>query len=215
MRLLLLAASACALSSCASMSKNECVYADWRAIGFEDGAAGEPSTAISSRRQACAAAGVTPNMSEYLAGRDAGLAEYCTPANGFSEGESGSSYSGVCGRHNEAGFLAEYRAGSHLYLLRDRSRGASYALVKANEDLGAMKFAISHAATSLIRPDLTVTERAALVVEMTRLNEESERVERSLPALRTNVDIADAELMAYETQLASRPGARPMVAARY
>jgi hypothetical protein len=215
MRLLLLAAACCALSSCASMSKNECVYADWRAIGFEDGAAGAPSTAIASRRQACAAAGVTPNMSEYLAGRDAGLAEYCTPANGFSAGENGGAYSGVCGRHDEASFLDQYRAGAHLYLLRDRVRGASYALARANEDLAAMKYAIAQTAASLIRPELTVAERAARVIELTRLNEESERVERSLPALRSNVDIADAELMAYETQLASRPGARPLVAARY
>lgn len=195
------------------MSKNECVYADWRAIGFEDGAAGASSTAISSRRQACAAVGVTPDMEQYLAGRDAGLNEYCTPMNGFREGESGAAYSGACGRHNEASFLAQYRAGSQLYLLRDRARGASYALVKANEDLGAMKFAITHAATNLIRPDLSVADRAALVVEMTRLNEESERVERSLPALRMRVDIAEADLAAYEAQLASRPVG--LVAARY
>jgi hypothetical protein len=215
MRFLLLAASCCALSSCASMSKNECLYADWRAIGFEDGAAGMPSTAISSRRQACAAAGVTPNMEEYLAGRDAGLSEYCTPSNGFRQGERGAAYSGACGRHNETSFLAEYRSGAHLYRLRDRARGASYALVKANEDLGAMKFAIGQTAASLIRPDLSVADRAAAVVELTRLNEESERVERSLPALRTHVDIAEAELAAYEVQLASRAVGRPQVATRY
>jgi hypothetical protein len=214
MRFLLLAASACALSSCASMSKNECVYADWRAIGFEDGAAGASSTAISSRRQACAAAGVTPNMEEYLAGRDAGLVEYCTPMNGFAEGERGGAYSGVCGRHNEVAFLDQYRAGAHLFLLRDRARGASYALVRANENLGAMKFAITQTAALLIRPELSVADRAAAVVELQRLNEESERVERSLPALRTGVDIAEAELAAYETQLASR-STRPLVAARY
>ncbi|MDP3740581.1 MAG: DUF2799 domain-containing protein [Hyphomonadaceae bacterium] len=204
MRFVLLACSCLSLAGCASMSKSECVYADWRAIGYEDGANGHTASVISSRRQACAKAGVTPDMDAYLAGRDAGLAEYCTPANGFSTGESGYSYNGVCGRHDEASFLEQHRLGARLYMLRERASSASYALRQANDDLGATRYAITQTATAIIRPDLTVAERAAQVVELTRLTEEGERIERSIPALRTNVDIAEAELHDYETHLASR-----------
>ena len=73
MRLVVFAIGAVLLTGCAGgLSKDECLYADWRAIGYEDGARGAPASAVSSHRQACAKkAGVTPDMSEYLAGRDA------------------------------------------------------------------------------------------------------------------------------------------------
>jgi Protein of unknown function (DUF2799) len=205
MRFVLLASSCLMLTGCASMSKSECVYADWRAIGYEDGANGYPATAVSSRRQACAKAGVTPDMSEYLAGRDRGLEEYCTPANGFATGENGAGYNGVCGRHNEEAFLDHYRAGARLYTLRDRVRSAGYALRTANEHLGEIKFAITETTTGLIRPDLTVAQRAAEVVELTQLAQEGDRVERSLPSLQMELQLAEADLAAYEHQLASRP----------
>ena len=187
------------------MSKSECVYADWRAIGFEDGAAGMPATAISERRQACAAAGVTPNMSEYLAGRDEGLQEYCTPANGFASGEEGQPYTGACARHNEPAFVEQHRLGSRLFVLRDRVRSANYALRQANEDLGGVKARLTQTAAAILSPDISVIDRAMLVTQVKDLAEESERIERSMPALRTNLDVAQADLAAYETQLASRP----------
>jgi hypothetical protein len=169
---------------------------------------------MSSRRQACAKAGVTPDMAAYLAGRDQGLLEYCTPANGFSAGESGASYSGVCARHNEASFLDQYRAGAHLYLLRDNVRTADFALYDAQEDLVAAKAAIAHASAALIRPDLSVADRAAYVVQLSQLAEESERIERTIPRLRTDLDIARAELGDYEVRLASRPMTPAQVAVR-
>src|SRR5689334_5153962 len=211
MRFVLLAAACCALSSCASMSKSECVYADWRAIGFEDGAAGMPATVVSGRRQACAAAGVTPNMAEYLAGRDEGLDEYCTPANGFTSGEEGQPYTGACARHNETAFVEQHRLGSRLFVLRDRVRGANYALRQANEDLGATKARLTQTAVAILSPSLSVIDRATLIAQVKDLSEESERIERSMPALRTNLDVAQAELATYERQLASRPA---LVAAR-
>lgn len=65
------------LAGCAGgMSKDECLYADWRAIGFEDGSRRGPAGAVSSRRTACAnKAGVTADMRAYLAGREEGLNE--------------------------------------------------------------------------------------------------------------------------------------------
>ena len=205
MRFFLVAAAGMLLASCASMSKDECLYADWRAIGYEDGAAGANATAVSSRRQACARAGVTPDMPAYLDGRNAGLFEYCTPANGFRTGERGAAYSGVCARHDEASFLEQYRTGAHLYLLRDRVHSARHALHQATSDLGAIDAETAHAATMLIRPDLSVAERAALVVDLTRLSNESDRIEQTLPPLRMNLDIAEAELADYQVHLASLP----------
>jgi hypothetical protein len=216
MRFVLVAtASTILLAGCASMSENECLYADWQAIGFEDGAVGMPSSAVTSRRQACAKAGVTPDMAAYLAGRDQGLTEYCTPGNAFRVGENGAGYAGVCARHNEASFLDQYRAGARLYLLRDKLRSAEFALRQANEDLSSVQHGITLASAALVRPDLTVSERIAYVVDLKRLAEEGEAIERSIPGLRMNIDLAAADLEDYETQLAALPAfSTAQVAAR-
>jgi len=216
MRFVLVAtASTMLLAGCASMSKNECLYADWQAIGFEDGSVGMPASAVTSRRQSCAKAGVTPDMASYLAGRDQGLTEYCTPGNAFRVGENGAGYAGVCARHNEASFLDQYRAGARLYLLRDKLRGAEFALRQANEDLSSVQHGITLASAALVRPDLTVSERIAYVVDLKRLAEEGEAIERSIPGLRMNIDLAAADLESYETQLAALPAfSTAQVAAR-
>lgn len=215
MRFVLVAtASTMLLAGCASMSKSECLYADWQAIGFEDGSVGMPASAVSSRRQACAKAGVTPDMDAYLAGRDQGLQEYCTPGNAFRVGENGGGYSGVCARHDEASFLDQYRVGARLYLLRDKLRSAEFALRQANDDLGNTQHGIALATAALVRPDLTIAERTAYVVDLKRLAEEGEAIERSIPGLRMNIDLAAADLSDYETQLASLPSFKAQASLR-
>ncbi len=51
-----------AVASCATMSESECLYADWYAIGLEDGAKGRHVSHVGKRRKACADAGVMPDM---------------------------------------------------------------------------------------------------------------------------------------------------------
>ena len=64
---------------------------------------------------------------------------------------------------------------------------------------------IAETTTGLIRPELTVAQRAAEVVRLTQLAEQSDRVEGAIPGLRMNLESAEADLAAYEHQLASRP----------
>lgn len=55
------------LAGCASgMDSAECVTADWRAIGYEDGSQGRGANSFSERRKACADHGVTPNFEAYF-----------------------------------------------------------------------------------------------------------------------------------------------------
>ncbi len=60
-------------SGCATMSEEECLVADWHAIGYEDGAAGLQVAQLGKRREACAEYGVRPDTAAYRAGRDEGL----------------------------------------------------------------------------------------------------------------------------------------------
>ena len=108
---------ALAISGCASLSKEECLTADWRTVGFQDGAAGYTAERIGAHRQACAEHGVMPNLDRYLDGRKNGLREYCRPARGYQEGLEGRAYGGVCPPDLERDFIGAHEAGLRIYAM--------------------------------------------------------------------------------------------------
>ncbi|MEL6956022.1 MAG: DUF2799 domain-containing protein [Pseudomonadota bacterium] len=72
-----------ALAGCASqprLSQEQCASADWRAIGLQDGQAGQAMTALNDEITACKEYGISPDMAAYTAGREEGLKRYCLPA---------------------------------------------------------------------------------------------------------------------------------------
>jgi hypothetical protein len=115
---------AVAAAACAGMGGSECRLADWRTIGYEDGASGAPAARIGLHRKACAAHGVAPDLAAYRDGRDAGLRDYCRPQHGFSLGERGAIYDGLCPPPLEPELLSAYRAGARLHTARTRVRAA-------------------------------------------------------------------------------------------
>lgn len=216
----LIALFAVMLGGCAGgLSKDECLYADWRAIGYEDGARGAAASAVSSHRQACAKkAGVTPDMNEYLAGREAGLYEYCQPSNGFAVGSRGGRYHGVCTGPEEGAFVTAFQQGNQLYVLeRDVSR-TSAALDDAHERYDEIEHQISHAEVALISPKTPHPERIEILADIKNLREEKRAVEASFRPLRRDHEIALDALAEYRTFLAMEgpyPGAHGVTRARY
>jgi hypothetical protein len=103
------------LVSCGSMSKKECLVADWYQIGLEDGTRGLLPSHLARHRKACAKASVTPDLNEYERGHAQGLIRYCVALNGRKLGERGTEYNGVCAGVNEAAFLKAYREGHAIY----------------------------------------------------------------------------------------------------
>jgi hypothetical protein len=110
-----LAVLAVLVSSCASMSEQECLTANWLDQGFRDGRNGEPLTRIEDHRQACAKVGVRPDQRLYLQGRDRGILHYCTSDNAVQEGLLGRQYRNACPAHLEHRFLIFYERGKQIY----------------------------------------------------------------------------------------------------
>ena len=103
------------LSGCATLSKNECLNADWYSIGYVDGARGYPASRIGEHRRACAEYSVKPDFEQYEKGRIAGLVEYCNPRNGYWLGTKGAAYGGVCPENLEEQFILAYRQGKNVF----------------------------------------------------------------------------------------------------
>ena len=100
------------LSACQSLSKDECVAADWRVIGENDGANGrDPESRFRDHVKACERAGVIPDQTLWYQGYNDGLIRYCTPMKGLSEGQAGRTYSNVCPVLSANGFERGYRIG--------------------------------------------------------------------------------------------------------
>jgi hypothetical protein len=218
MRIAILIAAALALAACASgMSKKECQYADWRAVGYEDGAAGRDASAIAARRTACAKARVTPDMEAYLSGREAGLDEFCLPANGFDYGARGYSYAGACAGRDEKAFVASYEKGFALYGYVSTLEAARGALANAHADLNRIQHEINANEAALISPATPHLARVDHLAALKHLTEERGGVRAAVRDLTDDVEAAEDDLAAYQRALAAldRKGAAVPTPARY
>lgn len=104
-----------AVPGCA-ISKKDCLADDWQTKGYQDGTRGKSPDVIASYAETCAKHGVTPDATAYSAGFDVGIVEYCTPENGFAEGEDNDNYSGACPVALETAFLEKYISGLRFAL---------------------------------------------------------------------------------------------------
>ena len=191
------------LQGCTAMSKDECLYADWQAIGYEDGAAGKSMSAVSSRRTACAKkAGVTLDMAAYKLGRDEGLREFCEPSKGYALGARGGYYHGVCVGPDEPAFVAAYEAGRQLYDYERAVASISAQIRQAHYDLTALEHDIAATETTLVSSGPTAMERVELLLELKRLTNDRSDVETALALLERDHDEAQAMLIDYREHLA-------------
>lgn len=161
------------LSACATgMGKDECVAADWRMIGYEDGLRGFPADRIGAHRVACARHQVTPDLAAYMEGRDRGLVEYCQPRNGYRVGLNGGGYANVCPAVTEAGFLNGYQWGRQIHDARAELRGTQARLRSARDGIVQTDNAIASATAELLMHNVPKDRRVFLAQELVRLGQD-------------------------------------------
>ena len=103
------------LSGCSTLSEQECRSADWYQLGIKDGQQGEPANLLDEHKESCTHYGVQPDESKYLAGREAGLKQYCQPENAFRTGMNGEEYKGVCPLDRDVTFRRNNAAALEVY----------------------------------------------------------------------------------------------------
>ena len=101
------------ISSCASLSKEECTLGDWEGIGNSDGLKGLPRKTLSKHQKACSEYGVTVEKSSYLSGHKSGLKSYCKEENAFQKGLNGERYYNVC----SSKFAKKFNEGEKIFTL--------------------------------------------------------------------------------------------------
>ena len=198
----LLVALSFLLASCATLDKSECLEAEWKTIGFEDGADGLSPSYVSNHREACAEHGVKPDLDLYRAGHDQGLEVFCTPANGFKQGRTGKTHNDVCPAHLRGQFLIAYDTGEQLYLLDTTIEDQLREAEKLKTEKNSLDKRIKNLEVALVSGALSSSERQVVLDDFKKLQKRQAKID---------IDIRDMELNAarmqgqYETLDANHP----------
>jgi hypothetical protein len=167
--LLVFGLSTLLLAGCANMNKEQCETANWQAIGYEDGVAGQRDSQFSQHRQECADHGVTANIDDYLRGHEVGSKKYCTKTNGFFLGTKGKNYNRNCPETLANGFLAGLADGKQIYLAERHMRSAEAALDKIYSRIENFEEVIGDKNELMIADGLVRAERIEIRQEIQEL----------------------------------------------
>ena len=175
---------------------------DWRTVGYEDGVAGYSGDRIGRYRKSCGKHGVTPDLSQYQAGRDQGLREFCKPANGFRVGAHGNGYNGVCPAELDQDFVSAYESGRQLYTLRARVANADNDLESMRREGNRIDQDLVRIAADILDPTITQERRAQLLLDTKQLAERRGELKAAIPQLESDREHYRRELEDYRATLA-------------
>ncbi len=202
---LLIALSTLLLGACAAkMSKDECRTVDWRTVGYEDGVAGQPGDRIGEHRRACAEYGVTPDLNAYLAGRTAGLREYCQPHNGYRAGANGYTYFDTCPADLAEAFEVAYDEGRALYVRERRVTDTERQIEDRHREIRRLEDRVAESAFDVIDTTSTAEERTQAVLDTKQAAERIGRLKAEITELEKERARYQAELDAYRQTVVLR-----------
>lgn len=126
------------LNSCAIMSKDECLNANWELLGQRDGVAGAGSLA-QQRGKVCAKYKVSLDRSLYADGYRKGVKTYCNPQAVFEYALHGQGDYQSCPleMHNE--LRPYYHAAKNYYDAKANMEAIEYKIAKAKGRLSEVK----------------------------------------------------------------------------
>ena len=202
---LLIALSTLLLGACAAkMSRDECRTVDWRTVGYEDGVAGQPGDRIGEHRRACAEYGVTPDLNAYLAGRTAGLREYCQPHNGYRAGANGYTYFDTCPADLAEAFEIAYDEGRALYVRERRVTDTERQIEDKRREIRRLEDRVAESAFDVIDTTSTAEERTQAVLDTKQAAERIGRLKAEITELEKERARYQAELDAYRQTVVLR-----------
>jgi Protein of unknown function (DUF2799) len=161
------------LYGCATLSRDQCLQADWHELGYRDGSMGSPRSLFQKHYDACLEHGVQAERDVYFAGRQEGLAVYCTYDSGFSQGRSGNRYQHVCPAELESEFSAGYARGHEIYEYESQ-------VASLEQRLRSLEGKIQDKEKRLTTSDLTRQEREKIRTDIQYLDLEYRDAVREL-----------------------------------
>ena len=182
------------LQGCATLDKDECMLADWRLIGYQDGVAGKSAAVIGDYREDCAKHAVVPDLDAYRAGRKEGLQQYCKADNGYRLGNAGRGLPAVCPMALEGAFRAAYNAGRKLYLARSAVNKTHSRINNHKQTLSNLEKSRAEKLAALIADGLKADQRVMILYDINELQQEMNSVEGEIVDLELDLEDQQARL---------------------
>ena len=182
------------LQGCATLDKDECMLADWRLIGYQDGVAGKSATVVGEYREDCAKHAVVPDLDAYRAGREEGLQQYCKADNGYRLGNAGRGHSAVCPTALEGDFRDAYNAGRKLYLARSAVNKTRSRINERKQTLSTLEKNKASKLAALISDGLKADQRVMILYDLKELQTEVNTVEDEIADLELDLQDQQARL---------------------
>ena len=203
-RQFVIAVALACLAGCAgtTLSENQCKANDWYTVGYADGSSGFDASRLLRHDDACLGHGVTPDRTQYTAGWNAGIQQYCTPENGFDLGARGALYSRICPVDLENEFHAAYSNGHTLFVAASEVNQVESAIEQRSARIEQMQHEMQYAVDALIAPDTTTTDRLFLLERTKSLSEEQGRLQAEIERLTADAAVNRAHLESLRQTLA-------------
>ncbi len=182
------------LQGCATLNKDECLVADWRLIGYQDGVAGKSAAMVGRYREECAEHAVVPDLAAYQAGREEGLLEYCQPDNGYRLGKSGHGYPAVCSSATKIDFRAAYASGRDVHLASSEVNRTDALIKKQWQLVRSLEHDREHKLSELVMDGIRSEQRVLLLYQVHEIDEEIATVETGISDLEIELQHQQAQL---------------------
>lgn len=188
------------LNGCASMSKEECLNADWKMVGLEDGMKGNPESTIGTYRKDCAKIRVVPNLELYQQGHREGARKYCTQAKGYEVGKSGGAYYHVCPADLEPRFLTAYKHGQELYEITRQMQQLETAITNAESRMSDIQRDIKSHEQAIVDAGSSSSTRREHLADIKELQRELGELERVIDHNTREIALFDADYQHLQSQ---------------
>jgi hypothetical protein len=190
-----------AVAGCATLSEDECLAGNWRIIGYEDGALGQPRERVGAHAEACARYGVSPDLETWRLGYEEGLASYCTRPSGFLSGVGGAVYQGVCTGEAAQVFLTAYTDGRTVYDVRQAYDAAWADHARVEREIARAREDRDQERNAASAPDIEEAEREAHLDAAEELSERIGRLEGELLDIDLDIDRIDDDRRRIEQRM--------------
>ncbi|MDX1341268.1 MAG: DUF2799 domain-containing protein [Reinekea sp.] len=150
-RLFTVAVVVCCLfvTGCSSLSKKDCVNADWYQMGVQDGQAGYAADRVSNYVAMCAKHDIRIDQNQYQTGHEQGIRRFCQPDNGYQQGLKGRSLPTVCPADMQSAFAEAYERGYQEYRLKRDISDAEQAIKRGERDVASLENDLINATATL------------------------------------------------------------------
>lgn len=189
------------LTGCATMTAEQCVAADWQAIGYQDAMEGRASGHLGHHIEACSDHGIVANETAYTTGHAEGARAFCTPANGFRLGRSGGANNNICPDDLAGDFSVTYEAGRGLHTRQQTVSRAQSNLDSLERRMRNLEQEISRDEAALNTLDLGPANRSQLQAQINVNREEHRRLSKLRKRAKEKVDSAERDYDTYRTRI--------------